>query len=63
MKFLNTFFQQQIVDFRARAGAGAAAAILTSWSRAKLEQLYNTDDEEEDDDDEEEEEEDDDEKY
>ena len=27
------FFQQQIVDYRARAGAGAA--ILTSWSRAK----------------------------
>ena len=38
-----TFFQQQIVDYRARAGAGAT--ILTSWSRslAKMERLHNTD--------------------
>ena len=34
------FFHQQIVDYR--AGAGAGAAILTSWSRVKMEQLHNT---------------------
>ena len=36
----NFFVQQQIVDYRARAGA----AILTSWSRrlAKMEPLFNT---------------------
>ena len=50
MKFVKTFFHQQIVDYRARAragagaGAGAGAAILTSWSqsRAKMERLHNT---------------------
>ena len=31
---------QQIVDYRARAGAGAA--ILTRWSRVKTERLENT---------------------
>ena len=36
----NFFFRQQIVDYR--AGAGAGAAIMTSWSRAKKERLYNT---------------------
>ena len=39
-------FQQQIVDYRGRAGAGtgAGAAILTSWSRSrtKMERLHNT---------------------
>ena len=40
----NFFFQQKIVDYRARVGAGAGAAILTSWSRsrAKMERLHNT---------------------
>ena len=42
MKFFSTFFQQQILDNRARAWAGAG--ILTSWirSRAKMERLHNT---------------------
>ena len=41
MNFVRTFFQQQI---GARAGAGAAAANFTSWSRswAKMERLHNT---------------------
>ena len=34
------FGQQEIVDYRARAGAGAA--VLNSWSRAKMERLHNT---------------------
>ena len=41
MKFFKTF-QLQIVDYRARDGAGAEAAILNSWSRAKMEWLHNT---------------------
>ena len=41
---MNKTSQQQIVDYRDRAGAGAGAAILTSWSRsrAKMERLHNT---------------------
>ena len=40
--FQNFFFHEQIVDYRARAGAGAS--IFTSWSRsrAKMERLDNT---------------------
>ena len=40
--FKNFFCQQQIVDYRVRAGAGAA--ILTGWSRslAKMKRLHNT---------------------
>ena len=41
---LNTFLHQQIVDYRAGAGAGAGASILTSWGRSwvKMERLQNT---------------------
>ena len=39
--FSELFLQQKIVDYKARAGAGAT--ILTSWSRIKLELLPNTD--------------------
>ena len=38
--FQDFLLQQQIVDYRARARAGAA--ILTSWSRVKMKRLPNT---------------------
>ena len=41
-EMLVTFYQPQIVDYSARAGAGAGAAIVTSWSRGKMERLHNT---------------------
>ena len=41
-EILVTFYQPQIVDYSARAGAGAGAAIVTSWSRGKMERLHNT---------------------
>ena len=42
-KILKTFLLPKIVDYRYRAGAGAGAAILSSWSRFRvtMERLHN----------------------